>query len=513
MGVTYNASFPYFPSYFFFQLADLPPLFPRFRVLFCFSFVAPSPTVEPSPAASEPAELSDATEAAQVHHRALALSAMSSMLSVLRGMRIDAVPRFEHYFERFFAIFNNRQTDMFDSDQARATAANLYTCTATLLLRIAQMPGGALRLLEHGLVARLAQCDMLQQHATVAVSGRGQLVSAVAAQQPKATPILRLLCGLAVELSENDRFIQQLIELLQVRFNDFAPVFQAILSGRSFSLHHVEEATAIAALLGYIAPKVVGNEPCILQYQHFLLQLLDHIGAMDFVNIDSLGPRGAAFWWNRLQADTAQERADAERDAAARKPSGIIARTWTVFDDNKLTATVSLLCQVSRFCRLRVPMDAQTDIYVEVERKPLSALARALSSSLTLHVACYQCNTATMQASPTWSGVTNVEFAIENLLSLMHQHVRIWLDFWKSQGPGTSGESVVIGGGVMFQAQMRDDGAHTGHPNNVVSITDLCNLFAPNTSEVMAHSAWTRLDVEVSWRVPTSKNYVLISSD
>ena len=146
-------------------------------------------------------------------------------------------------------------------------------------------------------------------------------------------------------------------------------------------------------------------------------------------------------------------------------------------------------------------MDAQTDIHVEVERKPLSALARALSSCLSLHAACYECNTGAMQASPLWAGAANVEFAIENLLSLFHQHVRIWLDFWKSQGPGTSGESVVIGGGVMFQAQMRDDGAHTGHPINVVSITDLCNLFAPNTSEVMAHGAWTRLDVEVSKRL------------
>ena len=90
-----------------------------------------------------------------------------------------------------------------------------------------------------------------------------------------------------------------------------------------------------------------------------ILQLLDHAGTTNFAFPQNVTPQTAALWWNRLQPSTAQERNEATLDAKAFKPVGVQARTWTQFDDRKLSATVSLICQLARFCRLRVPVDSQ----------------------------------------------------------------------------------------------------------------------------------------------------------
>ena len=131
---------------------------------------------------------------------------------------------------------------------------------------------------------------------------------------------------------------------------------------------------------------------------------------------------------------------------------------------------------------------------VAVERKPLDVLAQVMYSCLSLHAAVYQGADVGAETVALWTGAADVDFMVENVLALFHQHVRIWLDIWKKrQGLAGGNYLAVPGAGVMFQAQMRVDGQSSVD----VSIVDLCRLFSPQTSDVMTHRAWGRLDDEV----------------
>ena len=230
----------------------------------------------------------------------------------------------------------------------------LYNCTMSLLLSIAKIKGGAKELLKYGVVKSMTQNRLFQEGAAAATPvGVGGLPT----QRQRVLPALRLLLCMASELPKNREYTEQLVQLLATHFQLFEPVLASIVTQsfpEGFTLQDMEQAQNIAALLAHVArnPSAWIAERQLLQYQDYMLRLLQCFGHAGFANLGAPGTFDS--WWYRLRHQETDPQV--VQLSEEMKPAWVITPgSWTTFDNLKVDAAISLMVEVSTFCRIRAP--------------------------------------------------------------------------------------------------------------------------------------------------------------